>query len=78
MGSENFKKQKIIIRYERTGSIGDAPHKQEYYAMEEWNIPQLVLPITEYLADAELSQPISPCMSKEQIAYVVECINSFK
>ena len=55
-----------------------APHKQECYAKEEWNIPQLVLPITEYLADAELSLPISPCMSKEQIAYVVECINSFK
>ena len=55
-----------------------APHKQECYAKEEWNIPQLSLPITEFLADSELSLPISPCMSKEQMAYVVECVNAFK
>lgn len=55
-----------------------APHKQECYAKEEWNTPQLRLPITEYLADAELSIPISPCMSKEQMESVVEKINAFK
>ena len=55
-----------------------APHKQECYAKEAWNIPQLNLPITEYLADAELSIPISPCMTKEQIEHVVKCINAFK
>ena len=54
-----------------------APHKQECYAKEAWNIPQLSLPITEYLADAELSLPISPCMTKEQVEYVVEKINEF-
>ena len=54
------------------------PHKQECYAKEAWNIPQLSLPITEYLADAELSLPISPCMTKEQMEYVVKCINEFK
>ena len=54
-----------------------APHKQECYAKEAWNIPQLSLPITEFLADAELSLPISPCMSKEQMEYVVECVNAF-
>ena len=54
-----------------------APHKQECYAKEAWNIPQLSLPITEFLADAELSLPISPCMSKEQIEYVVRCVNEF-
>ena len=54
-----------------------APHKQECYAKEAWNIPQLSLPITEYLADAELSLPISPCMTEEQAAYVVECVNKF-
>ena len=53
------------------------PHKQECYAKEAWNIPQLSLPITEYLADAELSLPISPCMTKEQMEYVVKCINEF-
>ena len=54
-----------------------APHKQECYAKEAWNIPQLSLPNTEYLADAELSLPISPCMTEEQAAYVVECVNKF-
>ena len=55
-----------------------APHKQECYANEAWNIPQLSLQITEKLADTELSLPISPCLSQEQIAYVVELINAFK
>ena len=54
-----------------------APHKQECYAKEAWNVPQLQLPITEMLADCELSLPISPCMTKEQIEYVVICINAF-
>lgn len=36
------------------------------------------LPITEYLANAELSLPISPCMSKEQMEWVVKTINAFK
>ena len=54
-----------------------APHKQECYAKEAWNVPQLSLPITEMIADCELSLPISPCMTKEQVAYVVECVNAF-
>ena len=54
-----------------------APHKQECYAKEAWNVPQLRLPITEMIADCELSLPISPCMTKEQIEYVVECVNAF-
>ena len=54
-----------------------APHKQECYANEAWNIPQLQLPITEMLADAELSLPISPCMTKEQMEWVVKCVNEF-
>lgn len=55
-----------------------APHKQECYAKEEWNMPQLSLPITEMLADSELSLPISPCMTQEQVEYVVKCINAFE
>lgn len=55
-----------------------APHRQECYAKEVWNTPQLSLPITEMLADSELSIPISPCMSNEQVEYVVECLNKFK
>ena len=55
-----------------------APHKQECYARESWNIPQLNLPITEMIADCELSLPISPCMTKEQIEYVVQCLNDWQ
>lgn len=55
-----------------------APHKQECYAKEAWNTPQLSLQITEMLADSELSLPISPCMTPDQVEYVVKCINEFK
>lgn len=55
-----------------------APHKQECYAKEIWNVPQLSLPITEMIADCELSLPISPCMTQEQVEYVVEIINQYK
>ena len=55
-----------------------APHKQECYANEEWNTPQLSMPITEMLADSELSLPISPCMTHEQIEYVVKVLNAYK
>ena len=55
-----------------------APHKQECYAKEAWNMPQLSLPITEMIADCELSLPISPCMTQEQVEHVVKCINEFK
>ena len=55
-----------------------APHKQECYAKEAWNLPQLSLPITEMIADTELSLPISPCLSQEQVEWVVKCANEFK
>ena len=55
-----------------------APHKQECYKHETWNTPQLSLPITERLADTELSLPISPCMTPEQVEWVVKCVNEFR
>ena len=55
-----------------------APHKQECYAKEAWNMPQLSLPITEMIADCELSLPISPCMTQEQVEWVVKCINDYR
>ena len=55
-----------------------APHKQECYSRESWNLPQLSLPITEFLADSELSLPISPCLTQEQMEWVVKCVNEFK
>ena len=44
----------------------------------EQNGVGLSLPITEFLASAELSLPISPCMSQEQVEYVVKCVNDWK
>lgn len=55
-----------------------APHKQECYSKETWNIPQLSLPITERLADEELSIPIGPTITMEEVGEIVKLINSFK
>ena len=53
------------------------PFKQECYAKEEWNMPQLSLPITEKIHDAELSLPIGPTISIEEVLKVVDIINYF-
>lgn len=55
-----------------------APHKQECYAKESWNNPQLSLPITERLADEELSIPMSPCLTEAEVKEVVRLINEFR
>ena len=55
-----------------------APHKQECYANDAWNIPQLTLPITEQIADEELSLPISPTLTLEEAKEVVRLINEWK
>ena len=65
-----------------------APHKQECYKpllnlplkgqTPGFNIPEGGLPITELLADCELSLPISPTMTLEEAEYVVQMINSWK
>ena len=55
-----------------------APHKQECYTNASWNVPMLSLPITERLADDELSLPMSPCMIEEEVKKVVECLNNFE
>lgn len=55
-----------------------APHKQECYAKEAWNTPQLSLPVTERLANEELSIPIGPSITMEEVAEVVRLINDFK
>ena len=54
-----------------------APHKQECYAKEEWNMPQLNQPITEKIANYELSLPIGPAITIEDVAQVVRFINVF-
>lgn len=50
------------------------PHKQQCY--KEWN--NLYLPITEQIHEEELSIPISPVMTKEEIETVVDAINKYK
>lgn len=55
-----------------------APHQQECYAKDGWNTPQLCLPITERLANEELSLPIGPAITKEEISEIVRLINAFK
>lgn len=54
-----------------------APHNQECYAKEIWNTPLLSLPITERIANEELSLPMSPCLTMEQVKYVVKLLNEF-
>ena len=51
-----------------------APHKQECY--KEWN--GMTLPITEYIADHELSLPIGPTITLEEADYIVDLINRFE
>lgn len=50
------------------------PHKQECY--KEWN--NMSLPIAEKIANEELSLPISPVHTMEEIDEVVNMINKFK
>lgn len=50
-----------------------APHKQECY--KEWNAMRL--PITEQIANEELSLPIGPAITKEEALEVVRLINAF-
>lgn len=54
-----------------------ASHKQECYANAEWNTPQLLLPITEQIAKEELSLPIGPAITLEEVKRVVVLINSY-
>ena len=50
-----------------------ASHKQECY--KEWN--HMSFPITERIANEELSLPIGPSIKLEEVAQVVDLINKF-
>ncbi len=50
-----------------------APHKQECY--KAWN--GMSLPLTEYIADHELSLPIGPTITLEEANEVVKAVNEF-
>lgn len=49
------------------------PHKQECY--KEWN--HLSFPITEQIHDEELSLPMSPVMTKEEVNIIVSLLNNW-
>lgn len=55
-----------------------APHMQECYANAAWNAPGLSLPVTERLAEEELSLPIGPAITPEEVAEVIRLINRFQ
>ena len=50
------------------------PHKQAAY--KEWN--NLSYPVTEKIHATELSLPMSPTLTNEQVKYVIETINNWK
>lgn len=49
------------------------PHKQECY--KEWN--EFSFPLTEQIHNEELSLPMSPVMTEEEVKTIVELINTF-
>ncbi|WP_455590540.1 DegT/DnrJ/EryC1/StrS family aminotransferase [Bacteroides sp.] len=49
------------------------PHKQECY--KEWN--DLSLPVTEQIHNEELSMPMSPLMTEEDVFTIVSVLNNF-
>ena len=51
------------------------PHLQECY-LGEWK--ELDLPITERLANQELSMPMSPCLTQQQLGFIVEVLNRWR
>lgn len=53
------------------------PHKQECYSKEIWNTPQLCLPITERLADEELSLPMGQCINTYQLKLINNLLDFF-
>jgi len=54
------------------------PFKQECYSKEKWNTPQLSLPVTEKIHDTELSLPIGPTITKEEVQTIIKVLNQFK
>lgn len=54
------------------------PFKQECYEKEPWNVPQLSLPITEEIHDAELSLPIGPTITEDEVQIIIKIINFFR
>ncbi len=65
------------------------PHMQECYAKELWNVyntplpagegsGERLLPITEQIHNSELSLPIGPTITAEEVVYIIDLINNFQ
>ena len=50
------------------------PHKQACYK----DLYEFSFPVTEKIHDIELSLPMSPCLTDEQVCYVIEKLNDWK
>lgn len=50
------------------------PHRQQAYA--EWS--HLSLPVTEMIAECELSLPLSPALGDREVRYVIDALNEFR
>lgn len=76
-------KRNLLQEYLKEKGVGTvihypiAPHKQECYSKAPWNNPLQSLPITENLADSELSIPIGPSIAMDEVAEIVRLINKF-
>ncbi len=53
------------------------PFKQECYEKTIWNMPQLSRPITEKIHDMELSLPIGPTITENDVKSIINIINEF-
>lgn len=78
--TESLEKRNKLQEYLKGKGIGTVihypipPHKQKCY--ENWN--RLSFPITEKIHDTELSIPMGPAITEEQVKYVINTINEWK
>lgn len=53
------------------------PYKQECYIKAHWNRPHLLRPITDKIHDAELTLPIGPTITENEIKFIINLINKY-
>ena len=74
-----YERRDELQKYLESNGIGTnihypiPPHKQECY--KEWN--SICLPVTEKIHAQELSLPMSPCLTDDQVKYVINTINNW-
>lgn len=54
------------------------PYRQECYVNQPWNINSDKFPITDRIHREELSIPISPCLTENEVWTIIEAINGFQ